>query len=58
MIGEKQSIRGRRDLPTRGAGSSSGSEDGSLPSLTPEDRECLNAKMFLMTQKNEDSLSL
>ncbi|XP_045200291.2 radial spoke head protein 6 homolog A-like [Mercenaria mercenaria] len=58
MIGEKQCIRGRRDLPTRGAGSSSGSDDGSLPSMTPEDRECLHAKMFLMKQRQHDMPSL
>lgn len=47
MKGEKQSVRGRRDLPM---GSLSGSEDGSDTSLTPEERDVLNAKMFLMNQ--------
>lgn len=58
MIGEKHSVRGRRDMPTKDSGSSSVSEDDSFVGLSAEERECMNAKMYLMSQKDNETLSM
>ncbi|KAL4219670.1 Radial spoke head protein 4 A [Mactra antiquata] len=58
MIGEKHSVRGRRDMESKDLGSSSGSEDGSDVGLSVEEKECMNAKMFLQTQKDNENISL
>lgn len=58
MKGDKQSVRGRRDIPQRGPDSASGSDDGSTHTLTSEERDFLNAKMFLMNQGEGQTPSL
>ena len=58
MKGEKQSVRGRRDIPARDPASASGSDDGSLCTIPPEERDFMNAKMFLMNQADSQSSSL
>ncbi|XP_046554829.1 radial spoke head protein 6 homolog A-like isoform X2 [Haliotis rubra] len=53
---EKNVIKGMRDVPKRP--SEDENEEESLPVLSEEDRNCMNAKMHLLTQSTDEGISL
>lgn len=53
---EKKVIKGMRDVPKRP--SEDENEEESLPAMSEEERNCLNAKMHLLTQTTDEGTSL